>query len=409
MRRSWFALALAVALILALPLTASANWFLDAFGGAGYGRAHTMPAGDTPSLAVNGRSVNVSWDKNVLTGGTDVQDYIVRRYDASSGTLQNTRSSCDNYVSTLSCTEGNLPPGTWTYSVTPRFENWLGAESAPSAPLTIAAPSISFSSPTNIASLDAVLNGTVANFRSNSSLTFKLDDPATGAVLAGTTSPNTIPASGTASFSVTIPRGTSAGSHVVYATDGQGESANAPINVNIAAPSPTSFTTTNGGNPAGAGRIQAKDSFSIAFSQQLDVGSLCSTWSGDNMAQSVNADNAVTVNVNNNASLLGNDTITVTTSANQCGGSFRLGTVDLGSPGFLTGDATFAGAGANSSSITWNPGARTLTVTLGAQASGSALSRLNLSLTATYTPNASIRNSSWIPITGTASRVGVLF
>lgn len=408
MIRRFLVLAMATSLVIGAPMGARASWLLGATG-SGYGKARSMPQGNTPSASVTGRNVDVSWTKSTMPGGADVQDYRVRRYDSASGTVQAISSACDVYVATLSCTESNVPAGTWRYTVAPRKGNWIGAESTVSSMVTVNAPSMSFTSPTTITSLEAVLSGTVSNFRSGSSLTFRLDNVSTGTVLTSTTNPNTIPSNGSATFNVTIPKGTSAGSHTVYATDGQGESASASMNVNIAAPTPTSLTTVNAGGVGGTGRIERGDSFSVVFSQAMDVSAMCSTWSGDSTNQSINTDSAVGVRINNNASLLGNDTLTIVTAAGTCGGSFNFGTIDLGSIGFVTADATFGGTATNRTTIAWTAATRTLTVTVGGLAIGTAPARLNIPLTATYTPHASLRNSSWIPISGTASRVGVLF
>ncbi|MDQ4145214.1 MAG: hypothetical protein M3198_16035 [Actinomycetota bacterium] len=408
MRRAETVVALVAILGCALAAPASASWGLRSTG-SGFGKAAVMPSGVAPSTSVTGRKVTVTWRESSLPGGGGVQNYRVRRYSASSGVVQNVNSSCDANVDGLSCTEAGVPAGSWAYTVTPREGNWVGTESSPSSATTVSGPSISFSSPTNVTSLDAVLNGDVSGFVSGRSLTFRLDNAVTGPVLSASTTPVTIPSSGSASFSVTIPRGTSAGSHTVHATDGTGESAAASIKVDIAAPMPTLLTITNGGGNGGSGRIAQGDSFQVTFSRQLDVSSMCSTWSGDAMDQSIATDNAISVKITNNASLLGNDLLSLVPAAGTCGGSSNFGSLDLGSPSLVLADATFGGVGTAKSTVSWTPSTRILSVTLGALQTGTAPSKLNTSLVATYTPHPSVRNTSWIPITGTVSRTGVLF
>ena len=405
MTRRLLSLALIVLALGVIAAPANASWNL-ASGGSGYGKAHSLPAGNTPTVAVTGRNVTVSWSGNTLPNGAGVQDYRVRRYDTA-GVLQSISSGCDAFIPTLSCTEPGVPAGSWRYTVAPRQGNWIGAESAIRS-VSVAAPSLSFSSSTNITSLPSVLSGNLSGFRTGTSPTFRLDNASTGTLLSGTVTPSTIPTNGTASFSLTIPKGVGSGAHTVYATDGQGESAGSAINVNIAAPTPTSLTTTNAGGTTGTGRIAQGDSFQVVYSQQLDVTSLCSTWSGDTTNQAINTDNAITVAVNNNAGATGNDTMTLVAAAGTCGGTFGFGSIDLGTAGFVNSNATFGGAGSLRSSLTWTPSTRTLAVTLGGL-TGTAPTRLTSSLTAVYTPSTSIRNTNWIPITGTVSRTGVLF
>ncbi|MDQ4094712.1 MAG: hypothetical protein M3174_00680, partial [Actinomycetota bacterium] len=363
---AWFI----VASVSALALPAAAGWLIDS-AGEGYGKARSMPLVAAPSVNVAGRNVTVTWSKAAFPDGTDVQDYRVARYNTS-GVVQGIGFGCESFVTGLSCTEAAAPPGDWRYTITPRHGNWTGAESPRSVTARVAAPALAFTSPTTVASLPAVLNGSISGFRTGKSVIFRLDDPTTGTTLTSNTTPPTIPNSGAASFSVTLPKGTGNGPRTVYAVDGSGESASAAINVAVPAPTPTSLTTTNAGGNAGRGRIAQGDSFQVTYSEALDVASLCSTWAGDTTNQSLNTDNALTIRVNNNASLLGNDTVTIAAAPGTCGGAFNFGTVDLGGPGFVLGDATFAGAGAGRSSLTWTPSTRTLSVTFGALATGGA-------------------------------------
>ncbi len=404
--RPWLILAIALALAL-VTSSAQASWFPPG-NGRSFARAQQVQEGPVPTPAPTNRSVEVSWTASKLPGGGDVDDYVVRRYDAATGTVQTIGNNCATAVSALTCTEETVPPGDWYYTVTPRLANWSGAESQASATVTIGAPTLSFTSPTTLTSLEGDLSGNLTQFLPGQSVTFRLDDPSGGTVLTGSTSP--IPSDGSATMSVKIPRGTTNGSHTVYALGNQGDVASAPFEVAVTPPEPTSLALNNGGGTgSSSGRPGAGDWLDVTYSQALDVASLCSTWSGDSTNQSVTGDNIVSVTIANNAAASGNDKLTVATSAAACGGSFAFGSVDLGSTSFVTGDVVFNGSGTNKSTIAWDASAFKLTITLGAKLSGPNPGRVNTNVTATYTPDPGIRNPSWTPITGSASVTAISF
>jgi hypothetical protein len=195
-----------------------------------------MPSGNQPTASVSNRSVTVSWAASAFVGGASVGGYVAKRYNASNQ-AQTVLSNCSGTISALTCTENAVPVGTWQYSVTPKHSNWVGTESAKSVAATVAAPSLSFSSSTTITALPTTLNGTVANYIPGQTMTYRLDDPTTGTVLTGTTTPSPIQSSGTANISVTIPAGTSNGSHTVYAMGSQGDIASQGITVSVCSPS----------------------------------------------------------------------------------------------------------------------------------------------------------------------------
>lgn len=394
--------------ILAIPLHASAQWNSPG-SGAAYAGARQMPTGNVPTTSVTGRNVTVSWSVNSFPGGTAVNGYIVRRYDTSTGTLQTIGTGCSGLIAALNCTENAVPPGTWRYTVQPRHGNWQGTEGATSSSATIGSPTLSFGSSPSITTLPTTLDGTLSDFVTGSTVTYRLDNPVSGALLSGTTTPNPIPNNGNATVSVTIPKATTNGAHVVYAIGDQGDVASAAINVNVTPPTPTTLMLRNNGGPGGTGRPAQGDTLEVTYSQLLDVASVCSTWSGDSTNQSATGDNVVAVTLTNNAAASGNDMLTVATSAAACGGQFHLGSVDLGSPNFVTGTTTFSGAGGQQSAISYDATTFQLVVTLGSRASGGNPARINASLTATYTPDPLITNPSGTPITGTASRTAVQF
>jgi hypothetical protein len=212
-----------------LPQGAQASWHA-AGGGSAYARAKAMPSGSTPDASVAGSSVSVSWAQSSFAGGGAVSGYVVKRYTLG-GQPQTVGAGCSGTVSALTCTESNVPVGDWRYSVTPKHAHWLGAESPSSATVTVSAPALGFSSSTTVTSLPSTLDGTVSNYVPGQTVAFRLDNASTGTILSGTLSPTAVPASATASFTVTIPSGTANGAHTVYAIGSGGDTASAAITV----------------------------------------------------------------------------------------------------------------------------------------------------------------------------------
>ena len=232
-------IAIVAASLLAWAAPAQAAWTQGATGG-GVAKALSMPQGAVPAATKSNRDVSLSWSAVTLANGTAVSGYQVTRYDAS-GTAQAASGACAGTVTALSCTETGLPAGSWTYSVRAVYGPWTGADSAKSSAVEISAPTFSLSS-SSVTSLPASLSGSLANFKSGQTVTYRLDDPTTGTLLTATTSPSPVPSSGSATVSVTIPAGTSNGDHVVYAIGSDGDSASAPVNV--AVPVPVSATVS---------------------------------------------------------------------------------------------------------------------------------------------------------------------
>jgi hypothetical protein len=211
--------------------TAFASW-QGTGSGSGRSVAASMPAGATASAVVSGRNVAVSWTASTV-GGYPVGGYTVKRYDAGTGVVQSIGSSCSGVVTGLTCTEAAVPPGSWKYSVTPLRGPWTGGEGVKSATVVVGSPTLSWTSSTSITSLPTTLTGTLSNYVTGETVSFRLDDPVSGTVLSGSTSPASIPASGSASFSVTIPAGTSCGSHLVYAVGSGGSQSSGSIGVSL--------------------------------------------------------------------------------------------------------------------------------------------------------------------------------
>jgi hypothetical protein len=218
---------LAIAVALAHGGIAAASWHPTG-SGHGFSRADAMAAGNTPSAGLahppSGRDVTVSWTAS--GGSVPVDGYLVKRY-SSGGVQQTIGAACSGTIAATSCTESSVPAGSWRYSVTPVHQTWRGAESAQSSAVTVGSPALALSAPTTISCLPGTLSGTIANFLTGESVTFRLDNPTSGQVLSGSVTPSPVPNTGTASASVTIPAGVSDGSHTVYAVGDQGDTSNA--------------------------------------------------------------------------------------------------------------------------------------------------------------------------------------
>ena len=139
--------------------TALGFWTAGGTAPVGRGVAATVGDGATPSASKSGGNVLVSWASSTLSNGVAVDDYLVKRYGAVSGTLATIGAGCAVTITGLSCTELSAPVGGWKYTVTPVYTtNWRGAESAQSSTVTIGPPPISLGSATTF----AVLAGSTA-------------------------------------------------------------------------------------------------------------------------------------------------------------------------------------------------------------------------------------------------------
>ncbi len=219
--------------VLTVPSFASASWHPGGTGAA-YGQGDDMPDGIQPTLSATGHNITVSWAAAQFADGSNVTHYTVARYDDATDTAQTVGASCSGVVTGLTCTENNVPAGDWYYTVTPLAGNWVGDESPGSDDVTIAPPSFTFTSSTNLTTLPATLGGTISNYLTGETATFRLDNPTTGTVLTGSITPTPVPGSGTSTVSVTIPNGTANGVHQVYVIGSSGSVANAPIALNVA-------------------------------------------------------------------------------------------------------------------------------------------------------------------------------
>jgi hypothetical protein len=227
---------------------AHAAWVTSGTG-VSAARAATTNGGNAPTANVSGRTVSLSWATSTYSNGGVVPTYLVKRYN-SAGTVVQTISSgtCATTVTGTSCSETAVPAGSWKYAVTPAVGNWRGAESAQTAAI-VGANDLSLA-PT-LTRATATLTGTIANFITGETLTFRLDNATSGTVLAGTltgvATPTTVPSGGGGGVTVVLPAGTTAGAHTVYAvTAPSAENASQAITVDNTPPPAPSIT----GSPA---------------------------------------------------------------------------------------------------------------------------------------------------------------
>ncbi len=252
-------LIIAVLAGLVLPGGALAAWNASGTSVRGYAKAANLNAGNQPTVAVTGRNATVSW---TATGGSvPVGGYVVKRYNTS-GVAQTIGAACNGTVGATSCTEAGVPSGTWRYSVTPARQGWRGAESPQSANAVVGSPALTLA-PTSLGSLPATLTGQITNYVSGQTVTFRLDDQASGTLLDGSITPSSVPSNGTANVSVTLPAGTSSGSHTIFAVGNQGDVAGASVTVTT----PQTLTTSAwdlGDASAGGAEVDRSDPSAFA-------------------------------------------------------------------------------------------------------------------------------------------------
>jgi hypothetical protein len=119
---------------------ASAVWSATTgVGSTGRSTAQTLAAGSTPVATAPATSSNVTVSWTAQSSGAPAYGYEVRVYDATSGTPRTTGTGCAGLVTTTNCVETAAATGTWRYTITPRQQEWSGAESPRSIAIVIPA------------------------------------------------------------------------------------------------------------------------------------------------------------------------------------------------------------------------------------------------------------------------------
>ena len=121
---------------LTLSTAAQASWV---GGGSGHASAlaYVMPAGSQPVGRARAQTVTVVWPAAVFPNNQSVAGYVVRRFDATNGSQATVGASCAGIVTSTSCSEQNVPSGTWIYTDTPVQHNWTGGQSPTSTSVTV--------------------------------------------------------------------------------------------------------------------------------------------------------------------------------------------------------------------------------------------------------------------------------
>lgn len=155
------------------------------------------------------------------------------------------------------------------------------------------------------------------------------------------------------------------------------------------------------------GLVAKGDTVTIEFAQAMTEATICSTWSGTG-DQAINGNSQVTVTITNGG--IGNDVLTVT--SNAC--ILNVGTIDLGSPNWVTANTSFSGSGGSKSTLGYAGSANaltpnTLTITLGAVSAGAGNIVVVPALTVVYTPAAALRDALNASLPGTYAFTGQRF
>ena len=150
---------------------------------------------------------------------------------------------------------------------------------------------------------------------------------------------------------------------------------------------PTAVALTNvtlGNQPGNTfGKIQSGDTIVATFAGPLDQGAFCSAWVGAPGNQTLTNATVTVVNGGNGK----NDSMTISTPTCNTQGGF--GSLNLGGPGYVkNGNATFT-----SSSIVWDAGSDTLTITLGVLSPGGGTLNVVFGTSPVYTAGFAIPGS----------------
>jgi hypothetical protein len=386
-------IALVVAALTCAGPAALAAWNFSGDGN-GRSRAISMPAGSTPTASVSNRNVQVTWAAVTMPDGGAVDSYLVKRYNTS-GAEESINGACDVVISTTTCTESTVPPGTWRYAVAPRLGSWQGPFGPASADVSVAAPTLTLNNPTTITQFPSQLTGAIASFIPGQSVTVRLDDPTSGTVLPSSFVPTTVAADGAANLTVTISSAVTNGTHSLYAIGNNGDLASATFTVNVPALTLAPELLDGSTQP---GRIQENDLIRVTYSEPLSVSSLCNGQTDD--SQPFTVPGIVRITDDNGSS--GHDLLIVESAS--CSGGLKFGSISLGSSEFVSFTQEFDAA------ITYDPTTQRVTVVLGARITGGQQPvKVSQSVTVTYTPQAGLTAANGSPITGTGSSTGVQF
>ena len=109
--------------------------------------ADTLPQGATPNTPtttpnLNSNTVQITFSQvSTTTGNVPLTNYTLYRYPAAGGSAITVSASCSISSGTVTCTESNVPDGSWQYTDTPTYPtNWVGSREQPRAGLCSSTP-----------------------------------------------------------------------------------------------------------------------------------------------------------------------------------------------------------------------------------------------------------------------------
>ena len=147
---------------------------------------------------------------------------------------------------------------------------------------------------------------------------------------------------------------------------------------------PTALVSMNNGTTAG--KVQGGDSFTVTYSEQVQASTICSAASNSLSSQTLPG---LTVQIVDNGASTSNDEMVYLVGSSPCS-SMHIGTIDLGSPNYVTGGTVSFPS--SSALLTQGTGSATVTVTLGTPSGGTLGAVAGSSLL--YTPDPAITDKS---------------
>ncbi|MGN6609332.1 MAG: OmpL47-type beta-barrel domain-containing protein [Jatrophihabitans sp.] len=127
------------ALVLGAGVPAALAYLSAQTGGtAVVANADSLPAGQQPTVTVSysggQATATVSFSRSKTTSGRDVTSFVIKRYTSLTDQNPTTFTCGVTGVDPVSCTDTNVPAGTYYYTDTPAWgTNWRGVESAKSS------------------------------------------------------------------------------------------------------------------------------------------------------------------------------------------------------------------------------------------------------------------------------------
>jgi hypothetical protein len=146
---------------------------------------------------------------------------------------------------------------------------------------------------------------------------------------------------------------------------------------------PYVVTTANAGGKAAPGRIDRNDTVSVVWSRPIDQPTLCSGLSNGTPTSSA----TMTWIVQNNTGTTGNDVL-VPGTVPGCTSGMHVGSIDLGSPGYINGsNGTFAAA---TTTVSVSATITSLQVTIPGAPSGGTVGTVSSGSAAVWTPDPAV-------------------